>query len=133
VSMSRTWAASWRPIPRRVFTSPATAVLSRFLASQRLRIASVGLGWVAKNVMYLLTPSRSASCRQSLLFGVGGSSSRDRLCFTDKGILKGGHSAGVEPSDEHPDEEVVTLPRPALLRSETLATRANAASLSVTN
>jgi len=83
--------------------------------------------------MYLLTPSRSASCRQSLLFGVGGSSSRDRLCLTDKGILKGALSAGVDPSDEQPDEEVVMLPRPAQLRSETFATKANAASLSVTN
>jgi hypothetical protein len=96
-------------------------------------MASVGLGWVAKKVIYLLTPSLSASCLQSLLAGVGGSSSTDRLCTTERGILKGADSAGVEPREEQPEEEVVTLPRPAVLISDTLATRANAASLSVTN
>ena len=75
VSMSRTWAASCRPIPRSVLTSPATAVLSLFLASHRFSMASVGLGWVPKNVMYLLTPSLSANNLQSLLLEFGGSSS----------------------------------------------------------
>jgi len=120
-------------MPRKVLTSPATAVLSLFLASHRLRIASVGLGCVAKNVMYLLTPSLSASCLQSLLLGVGGSSSKERFCLTERGILKGAHSAGVEPSEEHPEEEVVTLPLPALPSSDTLATRAKAAKRSVTS
>jgi len=79
----------------------------------------VGLGCVAKNVMYLLTPSLSASCLQSLLPGLGGSSRHERFCLTAKGILKGADSACVEPSEEQPEEEVVTLPLPPLPNSDT--------------
>ena len=133
VSLSRTWAASCRPIPLRVLTRLATAVLSLFLASHRLRMASVGLGWVPKKVLYLLTPSLSASILQSLLVLLGWSRSSARLCLTARGILKGGAPSAGEAREEQPEEEAAWLGLAKQLSSDMLETRAKAASLSVTS
>ena len=131
MSMSRTWAASCLAMPRRVLTSPATAVLSRWRASHRLRMASVGLGWAEKKLVYRVTPRRSASSRQSLLLGAGGSSSCARLAFTDTGMRKAVSEAAAEAREEQPELARLDLARQ--LRSETLATRAKAARRSVTS
>ena len=77
-SCSNTAAASNLPMPRRTFIKFETAKSSRFLASHRHKIDSVGLGRVAKNVTYRWTFNRSANSRQSLPCVFGGSSNFDK-------------------------------------------------------
>ena len=60
---------------------------SLFLASQRHKIASVGLGRVAKNVTYRLTFNLSANNLQSFPCLFGGSSSRESAFIIDGVIL----------------------------------------------
>ena len=119
-SLSSTLAASCLPMARSVFTSPATAVLSRFLASQKFRIASVGLAWAPKKLISLLTPNLTARVRQSSEFG--GSNKWHNDCLTSIGILKG-ETAPLFP--------LLLLLWLLLLRAD-FATSENAASFSVT-
>ena len=75
ICCSNTAAASKRPIPRKMLMRLDKAKSSRFRASHKWRMASVGLGLVAKKVTYRCTLSLSANSLQSWPSGVGGSNS----------------------------------------------------------
>ena len=75
---SITAAASKRPMPLKIFVKLDTAKISLFLASHKCRMASVGLGLVAKKVTYRCTFSLSANSLQSWPSAVGGSRSFDK-------------------------------------------------------
>ena len=70
-------AASKRPMPLKILMRLDKARISLFLAFHKCRMASVGLGLVAKNVTYRCTFSLSAKSLQSCPSAVGGSSNFD--------------------------------------------------------
>ena len=71
-------AASKRPMPLKMLMRLDKARISLFLASHKCRMASVGLGLVAKKVTYRCTFSLSANSLQSCPSAVGGSRSFDK-------------------------------------------------------
>ena len=78
ICCSITAAASNRPMPLKIFVKLDTAKISLFLASHKCKMASVGLGLVAKKVTYRCTFSLSANSLQSWPSAVGGSRSFDK-------------------------------------------------------
>ena len=78
ICCSITAAASNRPIPLKILMRLDKAKISLFRASHKCRMASVGLGRVAKKVTYLCTFSLSANSLQSWPSAVGGSRSFDK-------------------------------------------------------